>query len=106
MYVLLYVGMYNQYIKNKIAFAIPALTLIFLMSTQSAYIIGGVIVIGLYFSGVFHKLVPSIAVPQRHLPASQIPSSGIKQVTYQPPTRKFCFRGICDNITTFNQTYV
>jgi hypothetical protein len=76
------------------------------MKTIEWVIVGGVIIIGLYFSGAFHKLLPSIAVPQHHLPASQIPSSGIKQVAYQPPSRKFCFRGICDNVTTFNQTYV
>lgn len=88
------------------------------MKTIYWVIIGGVIIIGLYFSGVLTKLIPSLNYPLqgRILPPSDRQQynkmMGLQQVAYQPPIGhkvpiKRCIYGICENTTNLtNETYV
>lgn len=85
------------------------------MKTIEWVVIGGVVIIGLYFSGVLTKLIPSLHYPSqgRILPPSEVREymkmSGTQQVAYMPPhndTRRVCYRGICTDVPTFNQTFV
>jgi hypothetical protein len=83
------------------------------MKTIEWAIVAGVVIIGLYATGIIHKLIPSLAIPSKNLSPSDRQQynkmSNIQQVAYQPPnnnTRRACIRGICTDIPTFNQTYV